>query len=167
MGDTPPFSTVGDGPKGAVGMYDSYSYEQVVGAITGGFANDPDAQVIDPNTLILAGQDFGTAADALVTAGRTLAAQLKVLLGDKDDPKWTGDAADEFAAITYGILTWLADTVSRIGHEYNVLMGCSGIQLSDAQLALNKLAYDAVQAYDAAQEAANNVDTEYSFWAYP
>jgi len=151
MSDTPPFSTVGDGPKGAVGMYDSYSYEQVVGAIMGGFSNDPDAEVVDPNTLIQAGENFGTAATALVTAGQTFQRLLTDLLGSTTDPLWTGDAADEFAAIMDGILSWLADTVTRIGHEYNVLMGCSGKQLSDSQLALNKFADDAVNVWNAAQ----------------
>ncbi|WP_035839340.1 WXG100 family type VII secretion target [Kitasatospora azatica] len=166
MADDPPFSTKGDGPKGAVGMYDSYSYEQVIGAIQGGFSNDPDYSPVDPNTIIRAGQEFGVAADALVYAGKTLSAQLTTLLGTKDHPLWTGDAADEFAAIGYGILTWLADTVKRIGHEYNVLMGCSGTQLYQAQLALNKLGYDAIQAYDTAQQAANDNSDPYPF-VYP
>ncbi len=156
MGDTPPFSTVGDGPKGAVGMYDSYSYEQVVGALQGGFSNDPSAEVVDPNTLLRAGEDFGAAATALIAAGKSLQSSLATLLGTHDDPLWTGDAANEFAAVMDGILGWLADTVTRIGREYNVLMACSGKQLSDAQLAINKMAYDAVNAWTAAQPKPNH-----------
>jgi hypothetical protein len=162
--DTPPFSTNGDGPKGAVGMYDSYSYEQVVGALSGGFANDPSAEVVDPNTLLQAGENFGTAATALITAGKTFQSLLTQLLGTHDDPLWTGDAANEFAAIMDGILGWLADTVTRIGHEYNVLMAASGKQLSDAQLALNKMAYDAVNTWQAAQDAAAANSDPYSDW---
>ncbi|QMU77939.1 hypothetical protein GXW83_21820 [Streptacidiphilus sp. PB12-B1b] len=131
-------------------MYGSYSYEQVVQAIWGGFSNDPDAQVVDPQTIYNAAQDFAEAATALSNAGKTIVSQMSQLMGTTGEPLWTGDAADEFAAIVYGILTWLVSTVKLIGQEYNALMGASGQQLYQAQLALGALTNNAVNSYTSA-----------------
>lgn len=144
------FTHDGDGQVGPVGDYSLYSFEQVINAIFGGFDNDPAYVPVDPNTIYNAVNDIGIAGNALINAGQSLKGELRTLLGTTDKPLWTGDAANEFAAIMFAVLTWLDDCATKIGHEYTTLVGGAGDNLVQAQLGLAKICDDAVNAWNAA-----------------
>jgi hypothetical protein len=132
---------------GQTGDYGTYSFQQVAQAINGGFNNNNGFVPVDPNPIYTVAEDFGEAGATLQYVGLRLISELEGLLGTDDEPGWTGDAANEFAAIMDAILVWLDDCVGRMGMQYNVLMNSSGVNLRQAQAALNKIAADAQESW--------------------
>lgn len=151
---TPAWNPQLDAPTGAVGQYNVYSFEQCLDGLTGGFDNDPNMVNIDWGLVQAAAADIQEAGNAMRATTTSFRDALVTLLGPDDQPNWDGDAANEFAALMFAVLTWLSNTTYQVGVRYYAIVQNAAQQANNHMVSMWDICVRAEQAYEAAVDAS-------------